>query len=408
MSSSHRENLLRIFQSALAAVNGRARVRDSLKGRPFPGKVYMVAVGKAACAMAQGAQDALGGDIADALVITKRGYADSLPWPVLEAGHPLVDEASLEAGKRLFAFVDRIPPEAPVLVLISGGASALVEALPPAIGLDLFQQINRWILASGLDINDYNRIRRRMSRIKGGRLAKVLFPRPVLCLIISDVPDNDLRAIGSGPLVADEDLRRPLTLKGLPDFLTGALQHMPPAPAPDDACFQKVQREIIATLDNAKSAALEAAKKLGYPAVLESAFVSGDAVGAGTRLAKKLLESEPGVVHVWGGETTVTLPESPGRGGRNQSLALAAAVTLQGQHNAWFLAAGTDGTDGPTEDAGALVDGETVARGVAAEFNAEQSLARADAGSFLEASGDLVATGPTGTNVMDIMLGLRS
>ena len=408
MSSDHRKNLLHIFQSALAAVNGRARVRDRLKDRPFPGKVYMVAVGKAACAMAQGAQDALGSDIADALVITKRGHAESLPWPVLEAGHPLVDEASLEAGKRLFAFVDRIPKEAPVLVLISGGASALVEALPPAISLELFQQINRWILASGLDINDFNRIRRRMSRIKGGRLAKALFPRPVLCLIISDVPDNDLRAIGSGPLVADENLRRPLPLKGLPDFLTGALQHMPPAPAPDDACFQKVRREIVATLDNAKSAALEAAKKLGYLAVLESGFVSGDAVDAGTRLAKKLLESEPGVVHVWGGETTVMLPESPGRGGRNQSMALAAAVTLQGQHNAWFLAAGTDGTDGPTEDAGALVDGETVTRGVAAGFNAEQSLVRADAGSFLEASGDLVATGPTGTNVMDIMLGFRA
>jgi len=185
------------------------------------------------------------------------------------------------------------------------------------------------------------------------------------------------------------------------------LQHMPPAPATDDACFQRVKREIIATLDNAKSAALEAAKKLGYPAVLESAFVAGDAVGAGTRLAKKLLESDSGVVHVWGGETTVTLPESPGRGGRNQSLALAAAVTLQGQDHAWFLAAGTDGTDGPTEDAGALVDGETVARGAAAGLTAEQSLVRADAGSFLEVSGDLVATGPTGTNVMDIMLGLR-
>jgi hydroxypyruvate reductase len=424
MSSDHRKNLLHIFQSALAAVNGRARVRDRLKEKSFPGKIYMVAIGKAACAMAQGAQDALGSDIADALVITKRGHAaasgflppaalvrpctsESLPWPVLEAGHPLVDEDSLEAGKQLFAFVNRIPKEAPVLVLISGGASALVEALPPAISLDLFQKINRWILASGLDINDYNRIRRRMSRIKGGRLAKALFPRSVLCLIISDVPDNDLRAIGSGPLVADEDLRRPLTLKGLPDFLTGALQHMPPAPAPDDACFQKVKREIIATLDNAKGAALEAAKKLGYPAVLESGFVSGDAVGAGTRLAKKLLESEPGVVHVWGGETTVMLPESPGRGGRNQSMALAAAATLQGQHNVWFLAAGTDGTDGPTEDAGALVDGATVARGMATGFNAGQSLAQADAGSFLEASGDLVATGPTGTNVMDIMLGLR-
>ena len=407
MTSDHRQNLLRIFQSALAAVNGRICVRARLEERPLPGKIYMVAVGKAACAMAQGAQDVLGSRIADALIITKKGYAEPLPWPVLEAGHPLVNKASLEAGQQLLAFVERIPPDAAVLVLISGGASALVEALPPQISLDQFQKINRWILGSGLDINNYNRIRRRLSRIKGGRLAKLLSPRRVLCLVVSDVPGNDLRAIGSGPLVADEDLRRPLPLQGLPDFITEALRHMPPAPAPDDVCFQKVTREIVATLDNAKSATVDAAKKLGYEAVIESAFVSGDAVEMGTRLANKLLQFEPGTVHVWGGETTVILPESPGRGGRNQSLALAAALMLQGHAGLWLLAAGTDGTDGPTDDAGALVDGGTIARGAAAGLDAGLSLARADAGSFLEASGDLLQTGPTGTNVMDIMLGLK-
>lgn len=368
----------------------------------------MIAVGKAAGAMAQGAHDVMGNNLVDALIITKKGHAEPLPWPVLEAGHPLVDASSLEAGRRLLEFVERMPKDATVLVLISGGASALVEALPPQISLERFQEINRWVLGSGLDINDYNRIRRRLSRLKGGRLAKLLSPRRVLCLVVSDVPGNDLRAIGSGPLVADEDLRRPLTLRGLPDFLTEALAHMPPAPAPDDACFQNVQREIVATLDNAKSAAMEAAKQLGYPAVLGSGFVSGDALEAGARLAKKLLGAEPGTVHVWGGETTVQLPESPGRGGRNQSLALAAAMMLHGHDDAWFLSAGTDGTDGPTDDAGALVDGGTIARGASAGHIAEQALARADAGTFLEASGDLIQTGPTGTNVMDIMLGLRA
>ncbi len=407
MPSSHRENILHIFQSALAAVNGRVRVRERLKERPLAGKIYLIAIGKAACAMAQGAQDALNGQIADALIITKRGYSEALPWPVLEAGHPLVDESSLEAGKQLLAFVDRISLDASVLVLISGGASALVEVLPPKISLAQFQKINSWILASGLNINDYNRIRRRISRIKGGRLAKLLFPRRVVCLIISDVPGNDLRAIGSGPLIMDEDLRRPLTLPGLPDFLLEALQHMPPAPLPDDPCFQKVNREIIATLDNAKNAAIETAEKAGYITMMESAFVAGDALPAGTRLAKKLLESEPGVMHVWGGETTIKLPPAPGRGGRNQSLALSAALELRDRGKILFLAAGTDGSDGPTEDAGALVDEATIARGQAAGCDAQQSLARADAGSFLEASGDLIHTGPTGTNVMDLMLGLR-
>jgi glycerate 2-kinase len=408
MSSGHRENLLSIFQSALAAVNGRTCVRMRLENRPVSGKIYLIAVGKAACAMAQGAHDALGNHIVDALIVTKKGYAESLPWPVLEGGHPLVDETSLEAGMQLLAFVDRIPKEVSMLVLISGGASALVEVLPPEITLEHFQNINRWLLGSGLDINIYNRIRRRLSRLKGGRLAKLLFPRKILCLIISDVPGNDLRAIGSGPLVADEDLRRPLALPGLPDFIYESLKFMPPAPAPDDVCFQNIKREIVATLDNAKSAAVEAAKKRGYTAFMETAFISGDAVEAGIRLANKLLQSESGVLHVWGGETTVTLPESAGRGGRSQSLALAAATTLQGQDDAWILAAGTDGGDGPTEDAGALVDGGTVARGENAGLEAKKCLARADAGTFLEASGDLVQTGPTGTNVMDIMLGFRA
>jgi hydroxypyruvate reductase len=408
MSTDHRKNLLHVFQSALAAVNGRACVRRRLEERPLTGKVCLVAVGKAACAMAQGARDVMGERIVDGLVITKKGHAEPLPWPVLEAGHPLVDESSLEAGRRLIAFTGQIPRDAAVLVLISGGASALMEALPAEIGLEKFQEINRWVLGSGLDINDYNRIRRRLSRLKGGRLAKLLVPRNVLCLVVSDVPGNDLRAIGSGPLVADEDLRRPLTIRGLPDFITEALKHMPPAPAPDDACFQNVQREIVATLDHAKSAAVDAAKRLGYPAVLESGFVSGDALEAGARLAKKLLGAEPGTVHVWGGETTVQLPPSPGRGGRNQSLALAAAMMLRGHDEAWLLSAGTDGTDGPTDDAGALVDGGTLARGESAGYNAEQALARADAGTFLEASGDLIQTGPTGTNVMDLMLGLRA
>ena len=408
MINGHRQNLLSIFQAALTAVNGRACVRTRLQQRPLAGKIYMVAVGKAACAMAQGAQDVLGDQIVDALIITKHGHAETLPWPILEAGHPLVNEASLVAGKQLLEFVAMIPSQATVIVLISGGASALVEALPAQISLDQFQEINRWILGSGLDINRYNRIRRRLSRIKGGRLAKLLYPRRVLCMVVSDVPDNDLRAIGSGPLVADEDLRRPLSLRGLPPFITEAMRHMPPAPAPDDVCFQNVTREIVATLDNAKIAAVDAAKKLGYVSLLESAFVLGDAMEAGASLANKLLRSLPGTIHVWGGETTVTLPEKPGRGGRNQSLALAAAMLLQERSDLYFLAAGTDGTDGPTDDAGALVDGGTIARGKVAGLDVRRSLERADAGSFLEASGDLLQTGPTGTNVMDLMLGLHA
>lgn len=406
MGRRHREQLLSIFQSALAAVNGRTRVRFWLEQHPQQGPVYLLAVGKAAVAMAQGAHDALGDRIADALVITKHGHAEPLPWPVWEAGHPMLDESSLAAGRRVLDFAERLPRDATVLVLVSGGASALMEVLPQTVSFEQFQRINRWVLASGLDIHDINRIRRRLSLLKGGRLAQRLAPRPILCLAISDVPGNDPRAIGSGPLSPDAELSQAFTRADMPDFVTAALRHAPEAPAPDDACFQWVRYEIIANLEHAKVAAAQAGSAAGYRVVLESEFVSGDATAAGTHQAQRLLAAAAPVLHVWGGETTMTLPDNPGRGGRNQSLALSAALRLQGREGVWLLSAGTDGTDGPTEDAGALVDGGTVARGESAGYNAADALRRADAGTFLEASGDLIQTGPTGTNVMDVMLGL--
>jgi hydroxypyruvate reductase len=407
MVPDHRRVLLRIFTAALAAVDGHKRVRDYLLQHPISAPVFLISVGKAACAMAQGAHEVLGANIVDALVVTKHGHAESLPWPVLEAGHPLPDEQSLAAGQRLIDFAAAIPPDASVLVLLSGGASALVEALPEGVQLTQLRALNDWLLASGLDIVAMNRLRKRWSRIKGGRLAKMLAPRPVLCLAISDVPGDDPGAIGSGPLVADASLVAAPGTAGLPPDLVELLRSCPPMPAADDTCFRNVQVEIIARLDDAKRAAAETARQLGYRVTLHPEFIQGDALLAGARLAHTLRSAPAGEVQVWGGETTLTLPAQPGRGGRNQSLALAAALVLRAQAQAWFLSAGTDGTDGPTTDAGALVDGGTIARGEAEGLSAQQALAAFDAGEFLEASGDLIQTGPTGTNVMDLMLGLR-
>jgi hydroxypyruvate reductase len=408
MPGDPRQALLQIYQSALAAVHGRKCVRDYLRQYPVSAPVFLLGIGKAACAMAQGAHEVLDANIVAALVVTKQGHAESLPWPVLEAGHPLPDEQSLAAGQRLIDFAAAIPPNATVLVLLSGGASALVEALPEGVSLAQLRALNDWLLAAGLDIVAMNRIRKRLSRIKGGRLAKLLAPRQVLCLAISDVPGDDPRAIGSGPLVADASLLAAPDSTGLPAVVVEALRHSPPAPAADDACFHNVQFEIIARLDDAKRAAAEAARQLGYRATLHPEFIEGNALAAGARLAQALLAAPAGEVQVWGGETTLKLPPHPGRGGRNQSLALAAALALRGRENIWFLSAGTDGTDGPTADAGALVDGGTIARGEAEDISARQALAVADAGNFLAASGDLIQTGPTGTNVMDLMLGLRT
>jgi glycerate 2-kinase len=407
-AETHRKNLLAIFQAALARVAGRACVRRYLEQHRQPGPVYLIAIGKAAAAMASGAVDALGSSIADGIAITKHGHAESLPWPCLTAGHPFPDETSLEAGAVLLRFTARIPVNAQVLVLLSGGASALVEQLPAGVTLAQLRALNDWLYSAGLDIHACNYVRKRLSLIKGGRLAQRLAPRPVRCLIISDVPGDDPATVGSGPLTPDASAGyEPPALSAAPDFVRALLKQSPPLPPAGDTSFQHIETVIVATLDDAKQAAAEAARAKGYAAVIEPEFISGDTLTAGRELAEHVLAADTGAVHIWGGETQVMLPAQPGRGGRSQSLALAAALALRDHADVLFLAAGTDGTDGPGEDAGALVDGATVRRGTDQGLDAEQALARADAGTFLEASGDLLRTGPTGTNVMDLMLGLR-
>lgn len=399
-----RDCLLEVYATALAAVHGKTCVQGWLQSNPLAEPVALLAVGKAACAMTRGASAVLGPAIVDALIITKRGYGESMAWPVIESGHPLPDAASVDAGLQLEDFIARIPASAVVLVLLSGGASALLERLPAGITLKDLQRANQWLLAAGLDIHTMNAVRKRLSRIKGGRLAQHLYPRTVTCLAISDVPGDDPGDIGSGLLSPD---RAALDTSIFPAFLQDLLaMASPPAPL-RDAWFQNVRQVVLARNADARAAAASAGLSLGFRVEAGSALIRGDAVTAGRQLAATLLNSDPGVLHIWGGETTVNLPPHPGRGGRCQSLALAAAEEIAGRDGVLLLAAGTDGSDGPGEDAGAVVDGGTLARGQVEGLTAGEALARADAGRFLEASGDLIQTGPTGTNVMDLMLGLR-
>ena len=402
LSTEARQQLLSIFHDAVVSVNGRQVVANALREEPVSGSCAMVAMGKAAVAMAQGAHDVMADRIADALVITKYGHEHGSPWPVLTASHPVPDVSSLAAGNALFEFVDSLPPERKVLVLISGGASSLVEALPENMNLEQLQRLNHWFLSSGVDIVLGNEIRKRVSLIKGGRLAQRLWPRPVRCLVISDVPGDDPASIASGPLSPP----RPFTLPDpAPGWLATLLEQA--TISPDDFHFDHVQLEIVATIRDAMARAADAAGKLGYDVTVHDRLMQDDVVETGRSIAAVLDSAEPGSVHIWGGETTVHLPEKPGRGGRNQSLALAVAIAIDGYEGSYFLAGGTDGTDGPGEDAGALVDYDSVSRGISYGLDAQQSLARADAGTFLETSGDLVTTGPTGTNVMDLAIGMK-
>ena len=402
-----RKALLEIFHAALARVEGEGVVYRHLKRQPLQGELSLVAIGKAAGAMARGAQRALGKQLVDGLVISKHGHlgnysARSHPLIGIEGSHPVPDGQSLDAGERLLEYLQGLPPERPLLFLISGGASSLVEVLHPGIGLPQLQAVNRWLLGSGLAIDRMNRIRRALSAIKGGGLLRWIGPRPVQALLISDVAGDDPSVIGSGLLVPAHDEQPASTIPGLPDWLRALLSASPPAPVERG----QVELYLLATLRDAREAAAAEARRLGFKTHLSHAFLSADAENAGRRLALELLDSWPGI-YVWGGETTVQLPAEPGRGGRNQHLALSAALEMEGRDDVCLLSAGTDGTDGPGEDAGALVDGGTVGRARREGIDAVDALQRADAGTLLAASGDLLHTGPTGTNVMDLVIGLR-
>ncbi len=364
-------------------MDGRRCVTHALRNSPAPGQapVWIAAVGKAAFAMAQGAHDALGSAIAHTLVITRDPQSQAplprgAPLEVLYGGHPLPDERSLHAGARLLAWVDALPEHAQPLFLISGGASSLVEVLVPGVTLADLAELNRSALAQGIAIGEFNARRTGVSRIKGGQLPGRLNGRRARALFISDVPGDDPAVIGSGI--------------------------MGPTPGGPDG----VQREVIASVDAAVACVATRARELGLTVHAPVRRFDDSAARLAARFAHEL-SLTPAQLCVWGGESTIALPERPGRGGRNQHLALAVARLIAGHADLMLLAAGTDGSDGVTEDAGGLVDAESCSRLSLALLDADKCLREANSAVALAASGDLVHTGPTGTNVGDLVIGLK-
>ena len=395
-----RELVLRAFAAAIDRVNGRKAVRRALAKAERRGPLHLIAVGKAAAAMAEGAIDVLGEVLVDGLVVTKHGHLDGLNDPrlrLLEADHPVPGEDSLAAGAALLDYFSGLPAGKRLLVLISGGASSLVEVLPRGFDLADLQALTELLLASGMDIHGINRIRKEVSRIKGGKLLQFGRISDIEVLLISDVRGDDPAMIGSGLFWPVSDARpadwpeaaRPFRAR-LPDPVRLEGREPPP-------------HRIVACLDDARQAAAAAARDAGQPVFVHERFLEGNVDEVAASLAAFLVSAPPGI-HIWGGETTVVLPSSPGRGGRNQHLALLLARRLVGNERVVVLCAGTDGTDGPTDDAGAIVDGGTIARGEEAGCDADAVVMAFDAGTFLEASGDLVTIGPTGTNVMDLVI----
>lgn len=410
-----RQRLLQLYQQLLVDIRSDRLVAQVLQGKLLKSeKIVLLASGKAAASMARGAVQVLGNRIVDARVITKVGYCQELEQETgiscLEAGHPLPDAHSLEAGQELLEWLPCLPAGVTLLVLTSGGSSALIEVLPQTGSLEALVRLNQWLLGSGLDIHAMNQIRRSVSCIKGGGLlACVPSIIPVEHLILSDVPNDDPAIIGSGLFVATT------TTETESDALPDWVQSMQQAALGCRAWQTKklfnhhrVKHQIIASNRLACQLLVKLATEMGLEEVyLHREPLAGEARLQGQTIAHYLRKQAPTGLHIWGGETTVVLPSQPGRGGRNQHLALAAAQELAGTEHICLLAVATDGSDGPTDDAGAIVDGGTLGRGEAQGLEAQRALQEADAGYFLDAAGDLVSTGVTGTNVMDIVLALK-
>ena len=449
LGSEPREIARHVMRAALRAVDPAIAVKNFFNVHPdivtqikgTSGRLFVVGGGKAGVPMVAAVSEIFGDQIFSGRVVVKYGYTTaevdaaksrSLPGSphppqfqvkISEAGHPIPDKAGLEAASEINRLLNEANEEDTVLCLISGGGSALLTL--PAEGLTLadLQSTTESLLAAGATINQFNIIRKHLSKIKGGGLARMAAPATLYALILSDVVADPLAIIASGPTVPDPStfadawaiveqyqLQRKLPEPVLRRLKAGYAGELPDTPKPGDPIFRRVHNTIVGSNRIAARAAVEAARAGGFEALLLTTFVEGEAREVGrvvAGLAKGLATGELPLEHpaclVLGGETTVTL-RGDGRGGRNQEMALAAAIALAGWPKVLVACLGTDGSDGPTDAAGAFADGTTVDRARAISLDPVVSLNRNDAYNFFAALDDLILTGPTNTNVNDLTL----
>lgn len=421
-----RESARSIFDAALAAGDVRPLVSRALAdwAPPDRGRVLVVGAGKASGAMAAAVEETWGDRITDGLVAVKDGYlAPTRRVRLVEAGHPLPDERGAQAASEIRALVESAVGDDLVLVLVSGGGSALTPAPASPITLADKQAVTRLLLAAGATINQLNAVRKHCSLLKGGQLARAAAPARVEALLLSDVVGDPLDVIASGPTTPDVstfaealDILDGLALRDrapravVERLVQGARGAIPETPKPGDPVFARVRNTVIGNNALVVDAAASRARGLRLaPHVLTRAF-EGEAREAAGRFVElaRLIQAGRGPVHapacvIAGGETTVTV-RGRGAGGRCQEFALAAALAMEEMKGAVILAAGTDGTDGPTEAAGAVSDGASAARARAQGFDPTARLADNDSNPVFDRLGDLVVTGPTNTNLLDLYL----
>jgi glycerate 2-kinase len=405
---------------ALTDDGGRIRLDDGqVVDVSSAWNVTVIGAGKAAAAMARGALDVLGSRVRGGVLAVPHGTAGAPPpLETWEAAHPSPDAHALAAAAAALRAAREADGDALVLCLLSGGASALWAAPPPGVKLTELRAVARALMEAGAPIRDLNAVRKHLSSIGGGRLACAAAPAAVVTLAVSDVVGGAPDVIASGPTVPDpttfadalEALRRwrvqpPASVQA--HLHAGLAGEVPETPKPGDPRFARTALRIVASGREALAGAAAEAERRGYRAAIVADDVEGEARevarhAAGLARAALAEGAEHPVALLMSGETTVTVRGS-GRGGRNQELALALAIELEGVDGVLAAAVGTDGVDGATDAAGGMVDGGTVARGRAQGLDAGRALADNDSHTFLEAAGDLVVTGPTGTNVNDLL-----
>lgn len=408
-----RRQALSIFKSGLAAADPAAAVIRRLRRQDFSRfeNIYVIGAGKAGASMARAAEVVLGKRITAGFVNVKDAGAIKLRRIELNpCGHPVPDERGVAGAARIAAIAASAGKNDLVLCLVSGGASALMPLPAEPVTLAEKQQITRLLLACGADIHELNAVRKHISGIKGGQLARLAAPARVEALLLSDVIGDDLDTIGSGPTSPDASTFRtaaailekynlggriPVSIQDR--LAAGVRGEIPDTPKPGDPLFARVGNYIVGSNRLALDAAAKRARQFGFRTTVLSSCIEGETREIARMHAAIARDGRPGTCIITGGETTVTI-KGPGLGGRNQEFVLAAALDIAGLRETVILSAGTDGSDGPTDAAGAIADGDTLRRNP----EAARYLAANDSYRYFEPLGDLIVTGPTHTNVMDI------
>ncbi len=410
-----RDDAMIIINESIKAVLPEAAVVKALIQKEFNGNIVLVAIGKAAWNMAKAAQEALGSKVRKGIVVTKYGHSKGQieNCEIVEAGHPVPDKNSVLGAEKVLDLVSGLTAEDQIIFLVSGGGSALFEKPMDGVSLEDIRNVTSQLLSCGADIVEINTIRKHLSAVKGGRFAQRCGKAKIYTIVLSDVVGDKLDAIASGPAYPDsstsaEAFRILEKYKiRIGDHLVKALEEETPKTI--ENCETVVTGSVTALCE----AAANSAQKLGYSPLIVSTSIDREAKEYGNYLASVVKEIKSGNLSetaikppcaiISGGETVVHL-RGNGKGGRNQEVALAAAIGIEGMSNVVVFSVGSDGTDGPTDAAGGMVDGGTVSRMKAASVSPEDSLANNDSYQALKSSGDLIITGPTGTNVNDLMV----